>query len=236
MKNLILFIEKNKFLANILRFIYRRTVLKYKHYQQNKIFLQNAPEIMTRIDTIFKELNIPYWLEYGTLLGAVREKNFIKHDLDIDLGLFLKDYSDENLNIFEKYGFKLIRRIIIDDAKYGLEESYAYKGVTIDLFYFSKNKKGFYSHGFRNEYGKSWSKTIKDNGGLIVREIYFPYSGFDEIDFLDRKYPIPKDTHSHLKAFYGDNYMIPNAQWNPYTMATNIHTIDNIIGVYQSYE
>jgi hypothetical protein len=191
---------------------------------------------MSRIDDVFSELGIQYWLEYGTLLGAIREKGFIKHDLDIDLGLFLTDYSEKIPNIFMQYGFKRIRKITIDNGDYGLEESYVYRGITIDLFYFTRTENAFYSHGFRNEYGKSWSKTIQEKGGLIVREIYFPYSGFDMIDFLDRKYPAPKDSHSHLKAFYGDNYMIPNAKWDPYSMAKNIQTLDKKIGIFESYE
>lgn len=236
MKILILVIENNKFIATIFRAIYRNTILKYKLYSQNKNFLKHSKETLLQMNKVFEELGIQYWLEYGTLLGATRDKDFIKHDLDIDLGLFLDDYSTNIKIVLGKYGFRKIRDISIDDGNYGFEESYVYKGVVVDLFYFTKKKDGMYSHVFKNEEGKSWHKTIVDNGGLIVREMIFPYNGFIEIDFLGTKYPVPKDSHSHLKSFYGENYMIKDTSWNPFTMAKNVKTINNKIGVITNYE
>ncbi|CAA6812461.1 MAG: LicD family protein [uncultured Sulfurovum sp.] len=235
MKDLILLIEKNKFMAKIFRFFYRKIFVKYKLYKQNKNFLKYAEETLIQVNHIFKELDIQYWLEYGTLLGAIRDKSFIKHDLDIDLGIFLDDYSEDMEIIFKRYGFKKIRNISIDNNTYGLEESYVYKDIVIDLFYFTLKDNKMYSHVFKNEEGKSWHKTILDNGGLIVREMTFPYDGFTTINFLGKQYPVPKNADEHLKSFYGEKYMIKDTEWNPYTMAKNVKTLDNKIGVYKSY-
>ena len=49
------------------------------------------------IDIFFKELNklkIEYWLCWGSVLGAVRNKgNIISHDHDIDIGIWENDIS-----------------------------------------------------------------------------------------------------------------------------------------------
>jgi phosphorylcholine metabolism protein LicD len=232
-----LLIERNKFIANILRKIYRNTILKYLHYKQNKNFNKNAKYVMHKIDEVFKELGIQYWLEYGTLLGAYREGAFIRHDLDIDLGLFLDDYSEEIDKVFKKHGFKLKRTILVDDGKYGREDTYKLLNISIDLFYFTKyNNTKMYVHDFKNEDGKSWTKTIRDNGGLIVRERYFENYGFTTIRFLDSYFPVPANTDKHLASVYGKDFMTPNPKWNPYHKPKNVKILKDKIGKVISYD
>lgn len=48
--------------------------------------------IMEELVKVFDQLKIPYYMQGGTMLGAVRHKGFIPWDDDIDIGVFREDY------------------------------------------------------------------------------------------------------------------------------------------------
>ena len=62
---------------------------KIKVEELKKIQIQ----ILDIVDTYCRNNNVNYWIDSGTLLGAVRHKGYIPWDDDIDLGMLRKDYE-----------------------------------------------------------------------------------------------------------------------------------------------
>ena len=49
---------------------------------------ETANEVLQLTADVLEELNIRYWIDSGTLLGAYRDKAIIPYDHDIDVRIF----------------------------------------------------------------------------------------------------------------------------------------------------
>jgi phosphorylcholine metabolism protein LicD len=58
-------------------------------------------ESLKQIKNVLDKNNIEFWLDTGTLLGAVREKRILPWDYDIDLGAWYEDISKIE-NVFDE--------------------------------------------------------------------------------------------------------------------------------------
>ena len=63
-------------------------------------------DILAFIDSFCKQHGIDYFINYGTLIGAIRHKGFIPWDDDIDLSM-----TRETTNALSNYSLKNNRNI-----------------------------------------------------------------------------------------------------------------------------
>ena len=82
--------------------------------------------------------NYDVWLDFGTLLGIYRDKDLIKHDLDMDFGIVIDDYLDfqEKEKELLNKGFQKTRELYYN--KELMEISYDYNGLNVDFIVYKK--------------------------------------------------------------------------------------------------
>lgn len=157
-----------------------------------------ANQLLQILKKVFDKAEIPFFLFYGTLLGAIRENDFILYDDDVDVGV-LSEHAHkipELLETFKRLGCCLCRGSEINNlftSFYIIKESYPEKLDIVVLFPF-QDKRWFirYAH----------SKSIPCYVGLSYSKKYF--ESFKTIEFKGKKYNVPYNSEELLEEMWGN--------------------------------
>ena len=178
--------------------IYTREDITKSLNDKQKKFLTT----LTDMADILENNDIHYFLLGGTALGCHREKKFIEHDHDIDLG------------IFEDISFKTILNIVNNSNKFKFNSLHPYNteienateltfihkdtNVRLDIFkHFKVEKYKYMSYAYL---GKCSNKPRN-------RCEYLDIIKLNKYTFLDRIYNVPDI--SYIENLYGSDWRIP---------------------------
>ncbi|MEH7331273.1 LicD family protein [Neobacillus drentensis] len=176
------------------------------------IFKFSAKKALKKLIQTMNQNKYKYWLEFGTLLGAIREKGFISHDHDIDIAMYIQERDETLEQLLTSKGFKLKKRAKLLTGEI-IEETYKYKTANIDIFYAYKMDNQIKIFDYQTFYNLSPNECIKQYGGLRVYENVLTEFDLIKSEFYDLDVLIPSNIHIHLGELYGKDYMIKNKNW-----------------------
>ena len=100
-------------------------------------------------------------------------------------------------------------------------ETYVYKNIHLDLFYYFREHDDYYSIIARHHETKEWKEANACDGFPCDRS-YVPVCEFEKHDFLGVKVYMPVDIDGWLRAIYSDSYMTPIKNWEAKDYKTRI--------------
>ncbi|HGA0701176.1 MULTISPECIES: LicD family protein [Bacillus] len=230
-------IKNNKFVYALLKkpLQYR---FKKKTQWKREAIQQYGLECLVLVKESFQKHQKEFWLDYGTLLGAIREKDFIGHDLDADVGAFnmLEEEKRELEGTLLSKGFTKLREFVVNNII--VEQTYIYKDAHIDIFYY-----------YREGNDKVWCYFFEDTEemttrikgekqivtGWIAKTATSTYLGSTNILFKGEEFPIPSNYRQYLIENYGPNYMVKDENWDYANSGSNIKVVSlkNIEAIYE---
>lgn len=149
---------------------------------------EDAMAILFKAKELLDEKNITFGLIYGTLLGAVREHDFIAHDYDVDVYVRNEKKLLASIPEFYEKGLKLCR--VTEGRLYSFRFGDAY----IDFYILRKAPFPFNLYCYFV-------------GSEIMPKKYFDRTM--EMDFLGKSFLIPKDYEGFMKLCYGKTWRTP---------------------------
>lgn len=139
---------------------------------------------------------VEFFLVAGTLLGLVRERDFLAHDKDIDIGLF------------DTVSPEAVREALLESGEFDLKADFApekryftayFRSMPIDFFRYASSGSS-YVFGFNeNEGGVTWKF---ERFPLTVRR------------FFGAEFKVPDPPQRYLEQAYGD-WRVPRRHFDP---------------------
>ncbi len=194
---------------------------RFMQRKMRKAFLKYGLETLQQADKAFRSVGAKLFLDFGTLLGAYRDKKFIPYDFDLDVGC-LYDAIPENIpDVMEAYGFKHKKQVYLKEMGLIVEDVYIYKGVQMDIFYYFKKNTDLYCYLARRHETKPPEKA-NSSDGFPCKLSWVDATEFSEYEFLGHKFFMPDNTPKWLEDIYGASYMTPQKKWSEFAQPTRI--------------
>ena len=152
-----------------------------------------AYEILKKGGKILTDLNIPYTINMGTLLGMYRDGHLIPHDSDIDIGIHYTKDTERIKKAFLKNGFRLGCEIIVM-GKVTTLVFVTPNNTIFDILLWEELKDGYYC--FHDNFG--YWKMPKEC-----------FNKFELRDFNGDMLGVPNDIEGLLVHIYGENWKLP---------------------------
>lgn len=175
---------------------------------KRRLLQRNGLEILKNIDCVLQDLGIEYFVDYGTLLGVIREDGFIKKDDDIDVTIC---NPEVDLHM-------LVRQLLKRDFEFihALEYrgepklfSMSHHGTSVDFFLpdWSEDRSEYLMYGgYFDPHitypGEEWNSCYCVCYPLSLEPVRFRFKGI--------LINVPQGAEDHLKFKYGTNWRIPD--------------------------
>lgn len=163
---------------------------------QHPTTLKVAEKLFFTLISEFEKHNIVYFVEYGTLLGIVRDNKFIEWDDDIDFSI----HPDSVVELLKQWTkiIGVINKELGFDVKYEYYHSNDNEVIEIDLIV-----SGEVIREFSVNIG-----LIKFKGNFAFQKMNAInkkyYLNYDKIIFKNKKLNSPSPVEEYLEATYGE--------------------------------
>lgn len=158
----------------------------------------------TALNLFFKNIH-KFWVSAGTTLGLIRDNNFIPHDTDIDVEVFIQETPqftlEEIVDFFSNFGFKLVRTQFYG----GLPMQIAFIDTKTDIIF---DIYFYYEGNMVDILDSDYDIFNRDEHGILCMKKEF-IKDMKKYEFIFGKLYMPTPVEDYLKYRYGKDWRTP---------------------------
>eukprot|EP00794_Sanderia_malayensis_P005995 gene5995-6691_t len=165
------------------------------------VFRLRAKNLLFTVKYVLDRLGIRFWLSSGTCLGWFRQCDFIPHSKDLDIGIFIKEYSPKISQELQNAG--LVPKHIFGKVEDSYELSFrtASNDLKLDIFFFYEEVDYMWNGGTQARTGKKFKYR-------------FPKFDLCWTEFVELLVRVPCNTLAYIEANYGPNWNALIKEWD----------------------
>lgn len=186
--------------------------IKYKRInkRKRKNMSKHGIETIKFLQDFLSEAGYTFFFDMGTLLGIIREGNLLKHDLDIDIAIFIKSEEEKN-QLTQKLTdnhCKLKYKYTVEDIGI-VEQSFERNGIKFDFnFYYTQGDKNI-CYLLYYDPAKEYERNVMDVVKLECKSI----DSIINREFFGGNINIPANAEAYLACRYGENWRVPDTSY-----------------------
>jgi len=156
-----------------------------------------AKQVLVRLCKELDRLNLSYWIDYGTLLGIVRDKDLIHWDDDLDIKI-LKSELPKLLEHIDD----IVLIMNLPEVRWSYHVNTHYTGKLHSISFIVQEKDDTISDFNIDLYLYEVDKELDENHPLTRSAPY--YLKENRIEFEGYLFNAPNNVEDYLKLWYGD--------------------------------
>lgn len=199
-----------------------RNELMAGFYKKHEVQFDSASEkaavkFMHQNIEVMNEAGIDFWIEGGTLLGALRDKKLIPWDHDLDFGM--KYQSEAQM----KHLIRKLKRHFYVSVRSFPQTSKIWNLGKYRVLKIFPRKHIFFKEELCLDLFVYYEGTLPGQDELVYKYVVWDRNAFhrkeffdtiDTIEFYGGEVPVPANPEKFIEVKYGENWRTPIKEWN----------------------
>lgn len=178
---------------------------------------KKAVQFMHNNVAVMNQAGIDFWIEGGTLLGALRDQKLIPWDHDLDFGMRFnsKEQMKTLIKLLRRHFYVSVRDFPKTDKIWNLGDYRVLKIYPRKLLFFKEElclDLFVYYEGTIPEQDEPVYKYVVWNRNAYHLKEFLDKT--ETITFYGKQVPVPSNPEKFIEAKYGKDWRTPKKEWN----------------------